>query len=142
MDRIPSDTSGRFRPPNLTLKLLCLALAFSVWSLATAWKKSEAVLTLEPRLVNMPRGYSLGSPLPQKVSITLYGPPALIRAARRANRALVLDLAGAAAPGTTAYSHLETRLRLPEEIRVTRVSPALLELRLEAEHSPQGDRHP
>ncbi|ABK99862.1 CdaR family protein [Pelobacter propionicus] len=142
MDRIPSDTVSRFRPRNLTLKLLCLALAFSVWSLAATWKKSEAVLSLEPRLVNIPRGYSLGSPLPRKVSITLYGPPALIRAAKHANPALVLDLAGAAAPGTTAFIHLETRLRLPEEIRVTRVSPGRLELRLEPEHSPQGDRHP
>lgn len=141
MDTPPPPSVSRFLLRNLTLRLLCLALAFSVWALAAAEKKSESSMTLGLRLSNIPRGYTLVSPVPPELRVTLYGPRAMIRAAKRANQAVVLDLAGAAAPGTTAFDHLETRLRLPEEVRVTSVSPGRLELRLERQHSPQGDRN-
>lgn len=141
MDTIPGATVGRLPLKNPTLKLLCLCLAFSVWGLAAVSKPHESSLTLGLRLTNIPAGYTVVTPLPQEVRVTLHGPGAMLRAAKRANQAVVLDLAGAAAPGTTTFDHLETRLRLPEEIRVTRVSPGRLELRLEARQSPQGDRH-
>jgi hypothetical protein len=141
MDTISPTTVGRLLFRNLKLKLLCLALAFSVWCLAAAGKMSESGLTLGLRLTNIPRGYAVVGPVPPEVRVTLYGPRAMIRTAKRANQAVVLDLSGATAPGTTAFDHLETRLRLPEEIRVTRISPGRLELRLEPELTPQGDRY-
>jgi hypothetical protein len=141
METIPGGTVSRFLLKNLTLRLLCLALALSVWCLAAVWKKGESTLSLALRLTNIPPGYAVVGHVPSEVRVTLYGPLASIRTAKRANRTMVLDLAGAAAPGTTSFDHLENRLRLPEEIRATRVSPGRLELRLEPELTPQGDRH-
>jgi hypothetical protein len=92
-------------------------------------------------LRNIPPGYEVaGQPL-REIRFTLTGPSILIDGARRSNAALILNLRGAA-PGRTLFSHLESDLKLPEGISVTRVSPATLEIDLIRSQTlpPQGDQ--
>lgn len=121
---------------NLTLKLLSLALAFCVWSLATVSHHATVKISVPVRVSNIPPGFAIAGPLPAQVDITMEGPRNLVAMAKRTSRMVTLDLAGAASPGTTLFSHLESQLSLPEGIRVLRTSPASLDIRLEAEHSP------
>jgi hypothetical protein len=64
----------------------------------------------------------------------------MIDGARRANSSLILNLRGTGS-GRTFFSHLETDLKLPDGVKVTRVSPATLEIDLVRKQStlPQGD---
>jgi len=139
MEPTTSGAAERFRPRGLVLKLLCLALALCIWVLANGARPVQVNLTLPLRLVNLPPGSALTGPPPRQVCVTISAPRFLVPGLKRANRALVLDLADSAPAGPVLFTHLETRLRLPQEARVSRISPGRLELGLKAVPSPQGD---
>jgi hypothetical protein len=141
MAPITTNTVKQLCTRNVTLKLLSLALAFCVWSISAVSRETEARLTLPVRLSTIPHGYVVGRPVPASINVTLSGPLHLITTAKQSGEALTLDLEGAVKPGTTAFTHLESYLKLPQGITVIRISPASLEIRLETEHSPQGDLH-
>ena len=65
----------------------------------------------------------------------------MIDGARRANAAVILNLRGAVA-GSTRFSNLESYLKLPDGIKVTRISPATVEIDLIRKQAPQpqGDQ--
>jgi hypothetical protein len=125
-----------------TLKLLSLSLAFCIWVISSVSQKSELRLTLPVRIGATPRGYAATGPAIAAVDVTLTGPRHMLNRAKRSNQALSLDLENAVKPGTTTFMHLESYLNLPEGITVTRISPTALEIRLEAEHTPQGETRP
>ena len=124
---------------NWSLKLLSLMLAVCIWSFSSLSRETRYELILPLELRNTPPGYSVAAPLTGDVHFTLTGPSILIDGARRANSRLILSLRGAK-PGKTLFSHLETYLKLPEGIKVTRTSPATLEIDLlrEQTNSDQG----
>lgn len=132
-------TAKRLCTRNWSLKLLSLALAVCIWSFSSISRETSQELVLPVELRNAPPGYTVSAPLTGEVRFTLTGPPILIYGTRRANSRLILSLRDAS-PGTTCFSHLETNLKLPEGIKVTRVSPATLEIKLirEQTNSDQG----
>ena len=119
---------------NWSLKLLSLILAICIWSFSSLSREMRYELVLPVELRNIPPGYTVAAPLTGEVHVTLTGQPILIDGARRANSSLILNLRGAR-PGTTLFSHLETNLKLPEGIKVTRISPATLEIGLTRERT-------
>jgi len=114
---------------NWSLKLLSLMLAVCIWSFSSLSRETRYELALPVELRNTPPGYTVTEPLTGEVHFTLVGPSILIDGARRANSRLILSLRGAK-PGKTLFTHLETDLKLPEGIKVTRISPATLEIEL------------
>jgi hypothetical protein len=128
---------------NLSLKLLSLMLAVCIWSFSSLSRETRYELVLPMELRNTPSGCTVATPPTGEVHFTLTGPSILIDGARRANSRLILSLRGAK-PGITLFSHLETNLKLPEGIKVTRISPATLEIELirEQTHSDQGAPKP
>jgi len=126
---------------NLKLKFFSLALAFCIWGISAVSHNIEVRLTLPVRLSNIPHGYAVKGAIPGTIDVMLSGPLYSMTAAKRTNEALTLNLEGAVKPGTTAFTHLESHLKLSQGITVTRISPASLEIRLETERSSQGDLH-
>ena len=124
---------------NWSLKLLSLMLAVCIWSFSSLSRETSYELVLPVELRNTPRGYTVAAPLTGEVHFTMTGPAILIDGTRRANSRLILSLRGAK-PGKTFFTHLETNLKLPEGIKVTRISPATLEIELikELTNSDQG----
>jgi hypothetical protein len=119
----------RFCTRNMTLKLLSLAVAVCIWSFTAVSRETHYDLVLPLELRNIPPGYIVAGQPPGEVRFTLTGPSILIDGARRSNSSMMLNLRGAA-PGRVLFSHLESNLKLPDGINVTRVSPASLEINL------------
>jgi hypothetical protein len=142
MSVIRATTVKQFFTHNLALKLLCLALAVSVWLLSSTGRKMQVELQLPLKVVDIPAGFVLNSPPPALITYTLSGPSILVNGALRSNQQLKLSMAGAAASGSTLFKNLDSHLKLPEGVTVTRISPAVLELHLEARHTPAGGQHP
>jgi hypothetical protein len=94
-------------------------------------------------LRNIPSGCTVAAPLTGEVHFTLTGQSILINGAQHANSRLILSLRGAK-PGKTLFSNLETYLKLPEGIKVTRISPATVEIELNRNqtNSDQGVSKP
>lgn len=128
---------------NASLKILSLMLAVCIWSFTSLSRETRYELVLPVELRNTPPGYTVAAPLPGEVHFTLTGPSLLIDGARRSNSRMILSLRGIR-PGKTLFSHLETYLKLPEGIKVTRISPDALEIDLvrKQENSDQGAQKP
>lgn len=143
MPATPLGTFTRFCTRNLSLKLLSLAVAFCIWSFTAVSRESRYELALPVELRNIPAGYVISGHQPGEIHVTLSGPSLLIDGVRRSNATVILTLRGAAAPGKTLFSHLESYLKLPDGIKVIRISPATLEINLIREQipsSPQGEQ--
>lgn len=143
MTSAPFDTVKRLCTRNAALKLLSLAVALCIWSFTAISREKRYDLALPVELRNIPPGYSLAGEPPREIRFTLSGPSILIDGARRSNAALILSLRGAA-PGRTLFSHLESYLKLPDGISVTRISPASLEIDLVRDQTPlsEGEHQP
>jgi len=141
MTPLTQDIVKQLSTYNLRLKLLSLALALCVWIISAVSQNTEVRLTLPVHLSNIPHGYAVKGTVPGTIDVTLSGPLYSMTVAKRTNEALTLNLEGAVKPGTTAFTHLESHLKLSQGITVTRVSPAALEIHLETERSSQGDLH-
>jgi len=134
------ETIRRSCTRNLTLKLLSLAVALCIWSFTAISRETHSELTLPVELRSIPPGYVAGGEPPREIHVTLSGPSLLIDGARRSNTKVILNLRGAV-PGKTLFSNLETYLKLPDGVRVTRISPATLEINLVRDQiRPQGDQ--
>ena len=123
---------------NLALKLLCLAVAASVWCLSSTSRRAQVEFSLPLRVTEIPAGYGLSLAPPSTISFTLSGPPIQINKVQHTTREVIVNMAGTVKPGKTVFMHLESHLKLPEGIEVIRVSPAELELNLESGKTPTG----
>lgn len=134
------DAVKQFCTCNLTLKALSLGVAVCIWSFTSISRETRYDLVLPVELRNSPPGYSLASSPPAEVQFTLSGPSLLLDGVRRSNAVLILNLHGIK-PGKTIFSHLETYLKLPEGIRVIKISPASVEIDLVREKTTfsEGD---
>ncbi len=142
MTKISPDMISSLFRKNLTIKLLSLALAISVWGFTFVSREGMHELLLTVDLQNTPSGYSSRNIGQNEVRFTLVGPAALVRSAQKQNSSLLLDLKNTSA-GKTQFSNLEKYLNLHPSIRVTRISPAVIEIELfgTQTNSTQGERH-
>lgn len=131
------DVMRNFFTGNLMLKALSLLLALFIWSFTVITREARYELSLPVELRHTPPGYSLAAPAPREVHFTISGPYNMIEGARRSNPSVILSLRGAVAPGKTIFSHIESNLKLPDQVKVTRTSPASLEINLIRDHSPE-----
>lgn len=133
-------SAKQFCTRNLSLRILSLGVAVCIWSFTAISREIRYDLVLPVELRNTPPGYALALQPPREIRFTLSGPSILINGARRSNAVLILNLRGISS-GKTIFSHLETNLKLPEGISVTRISPASIEINLirEQTHFSEGD---
>ena len=115
----------------ITIKVLSGVLALILWTVVTWERPAERRFSVPLRLVNLPAGLMTTGSVPKTVEVIVSGPRLPITLLNSGRLALDLDLAGAG-EGVTTFPGLERRLTLPDNLRVIRMSPALIEVRLAA----------
>ena len=114
---------------SIAVKLLSVVLAMILWSFVVWERPVERRVSVPVRLVNRAAGMT-STGAPPFVEAVVSGPWLPVALLKSEGLSLDLDLSGAG-EGVTAFPGLEQRLGLPEYLRVARISPARIEVRLE-----------
>jgi len=114
---------------NLGLKLLSLIMAVVIWFFVEFGKETEISMEVPVRFENIPPGLVITGAPPSPINIRLKGQRIVLMKLRAVRPVAHLDLKGAA-EGTTGFPNMERMINLPEGVRVTRVTPVALEVRL------------
>jgi hypothetical protein len=115
---------------NPAAKLLSLAIAIIFWFSVTAGKETVRNFSVPIRLTNIPPGLHPAGTVPGNAEVTVAGPGFFFLIHPLAGKVLTLDLRNTG-EGSTAFPDLREHLGLPEELRVIRMYPSSLELKLE-----------
>lgn len=124
---------------NWDVKLLSLVLAVSLWLGVAGGRDGELVVRIPLELRNIPAGYTVVDKGPNDLVVTLSGPNILLLKLRGEKIIIPLDMTGVGA-GTVLFTGFETRLTVPSKVRVTRVFPA--EIAVRVEQSPSRTESP
>lgn len=81
-------------------------------------------------LRNVATGYTVADKGPGELVVTLSGPSILLLKLRGEKIIMPLDMTGVGA-GTVLFTGFEARLSVPSKVRVTRVYPAEISVRVE-----------
>jgi hypothetical protein len=123
---------------NLGLKVLSLVMAVVIWFFVDVGKETEISMAVPVLFKNIPSGLVIAGAPPPPINVRLKGPKIALMKFRAERPTLLLDLKGAG-EGTTGFPGLESIIKLPEGVRVTRVTPIAMEVRLEKmEHLEPG----
>lgn len=114
---------------NLGFKALSLLLAIALWLFVTAGTEGEVALTVPVQFRNIPPQLSPGSKVPPAVELKIAGPRILLWQLARERLAVTLDLQGVG-EGSVAFTSLERTVRLRSGLRIIRIQPSAIELRL------------
>lgn len=120
---------------NWHLKLLSLVLAFLLWSAITGEPPAEVGFTIPLELHNIPAGLIVVGDVPASVQVRLHGPGPLVRRLGSGDIVVALDLAGRAR-GEHAFTLKPEDVAVPYGVRVIRLSPSQVRLRLEPAPNP------
>lgn len=114
---------------NWPLKLLALAMSFSLWATYTAEPLAEAGYNVPVVFRNLPPGMDLSGDEITQVHVVLRGRAALLRRLEPADLALQVDAAGRAASEFTV-TFASAQFELPLGAEVVRIVPAEVPVRL------------
>lgn len=113
------------------LKLFSLLFALGLWLFVNAGQKpTERSLTVPVEVRNMPADLMAMSSGPGPVEVRVAGQPALLSTLDPDYLKVVLDLEGAR-PGTSTFRLSAAFFNPPRGVRITRISPAVINLKLE-----------
>jgi YbbR domain-containing protein len=116
---------------DLGLKLFSLLFALGLWLFVNAGQKpTEKSFVVPVEFRNMPAELMTVNPAPAQIEVRLAGPPALLSTLDPDYLKVVLDLDGAR-PGTSTFRLSADFFNPPRGVRVTRINPAVVNLRLE-----------
>jgi hypothetical protein len=114
---------------NIGQKALSLALAAVIWLFVTAEKEAEIGVEVQVGVKNLAPGLVIANQLPPRIDVRLAGPKIALLRLHTVRPVLLLDLQGAR-EGATGFPGLDRSIPLPAGVRVTRVTPATIEVRL------------
>ncbi|NOY12485.1 MAG: YbbR-like domain-containing protein [Deltaproteobacteria bacterium] len=115
---------------NWTLKLLSLAFALILWMFIMGERRQEVGYLVPLELQNIPPGLMIANEVPSLVDVRISGPRTLLMKVSPNDISIAVDLSDLK-PGLTTFKRLEERLNLPSGLRVTRLSPSFIDLKLE-----------
>lgn len=115
---------------NWALKLLSLVFALMLWFFIMGERRLEVNYRVPLELQNLPRELMVANEIPSMVDVRISGPRTLLMKVSPNDISITVDLTGLS-PGLTSFRRLEERLNLPSGLRVTRLSPSFVDLRLE-----------
>ncbi len=115
---------------NWTLKLLSLAFALLLWMFIMGERRLEVGYRVPLELQNIPQGLMVANEVPSLVDVRVSGPRTLQMKVSSNDISIIVDLTDLK-PGLTTFKRLEERLNLPSGLRVTRLSPSFIDLKLE-----------
>lgn len=115
---------------NWALKLISIAFALMLWMFIMGERKLEVGYRVPLELQNVPQGLMVASEVPSQVDVRISGPRTLQMKISPNDISIVVDLSDLK-PGLTTFKQLEERLNLPSGLRVTRLAPSYIDLKLE-----------
>ncbi len=126
---------------NWTLKVLALIFASILWFFVTGEQKLERYYAVPLDLKNLPSGMMVVSELPENIDVRISGPRTLLMNLHLQQISITIDLQGLE-PGVTTLKRLEERLDLPGPLKITRLSPSYVDVKLERIASKQVEVAP
>lgn len=115
---------------NWALKLLSLVFAVVLWFFVMGEQKMELQYSVPLELKNIPKGLMVANEVPSTVDVRISGPRTLLNSVRPSDISIAVDLRDLQ-PGLTSFKRLEERLNIPSALKVTRVSPSFVDIKLE-----------
>ncbi|OEU50702.1 MAG: YbbR domain pair protein [Desulfuromonadales bacterium C00003096] len=115
---------------NWALKLLALVFACILWFFVTGEQKLERSYAVPLQLKNMPAGMMVANDIPNMVDVRISGPRTLLMNLQLQDIGIAVNLKDLE-PGLTTLKRLEERLNLPGPLKVTRLSPSYIDVKLE-----------
>jgi YbbR domain-containing protein len=115
---------------NWLLKLLSLIFALVLWFFVMGEQNLEVGYAVPLELKNVPSGMMVANDVPSLVDVRISGPRTVLVNLKPSDISLTVDLAGLQ-PGVTSFKRLEERLNLPNPLKVTRLSPSFVDIKLE-----------
>ncbi len=115
---------------NWTLKLISLAFALLLWVFIMGERRLEVGYRVPLELQNIPKELMVANEVPSLVDVRVSGPRTLQMKVSPNDISIIVDLTDLQ-PGLTTFKRLEERLNLPSGLRVTRLSPSFIDLKLE-----------
>ncbi len=120
----------RLLTENWSLKLISIVLAFLLWMFIMGERRLEVGYRVPLELQNLPPQLMVANEVPSLVDVRISGPRTLLMKVSPNDISIVVDLTDLK-PGLTTFKRLEERLNLPSGLRVTRLSPSFIDLKLE-----------
>lgn len=115
---------------NWTLKLLSLVFAMILWMFIMGERHIEVGYTVPLELQKIPKELIVANQVPSLIDVRISGPRTLLMKVSPNDISITVDLSDLK-PGLTSFKRLEERLNLPSGMRVTRVSPSFVDIRLD-----------
>lgn len=115
---------------NWVLKLLSLAFALILWFFVMGEQRLERSYSVPLELTNMPSGMMVANEIPNSIDVRISGPRTLLMNLHQDDIGIAVDLKDLQ-PGLTTLKRLEERLNLPGPLKVTRLSPSFVDIKLE-----------
>lgn len=115
---------------NWTLKIISLIFALLLWMFIMGERRLEVGYRVPLELQNIPKSLMIANEVPSMVDVRVSGPRTLQMKVSPNDISIIVDLTDLK-PGLTTFKRLEERLNLPSGLRVTRLSPSFIDLKLE-----------
>jgi len=116
---------------NWHLKLMSLMFAIVLWLFIVGEQKLERGFSVPLELKNVPEGMMVTSEVPSHIDVRIIGPRTLLVNQDPEQLSIRIDLKGLP-EGVTTFRRLEDRISLPGGMRVSRLTPSFIDIRLEA----------
>jgi len=126
---------------NLGLKLLALAISFSLWALYAAEPMAQFGFDVPIAFVNVPRNLAIADDAPRAVHLLIQGHAALMRRLTPADLAFTVDLSRAGA-GETLVQMSPQMAAVPYGTSVLRVAPQQFRVSLVVTPTPSSPAAP
>lgn len=115
---------------NWVLKLLSLVFALVLWFFVMGEQKLEVGYAVPLELKNVPPGMMIANDVPSLIDVRISGPRTVLMNVKPSDISLSIDLRDLQ-PGVTTFKRLEERLNLPSALKVTRLSPSFVDVKLD-----------
>ena len=115
---------------NWILKLISLTFAVVLWFFVIGERKLEVSYVIPLEYRGLAEGMIIANEVPNSVSVRISGPRALLMHHSAGDISIAVDLKDLPA-GITSFKRLEESLSLPSGLRVTRISPSYVDVKLE-----------
>lgn len=115
---------------NWLLKFISLAFAVVLWFFVMGESRTEVNHIVPLEYENLPESLMIANEVPTSVAIRITGPRTLQVNLSPGDISLAVDLTGLSA-GVTSFKRLEESLNIPSGLKITRISPSFVDVKLE-----------
>ncbi len=115
---------------NWVLKLVSLVFALMLWFFVMGERRQEIGFPVPLNLVNIPEGLMVANEVPNLIDVRISGPRTLLMNLSPQDISISVDLRDLK-PGVTSFKRLDERLNIPSALKVTRLSPSYVDVKLE-----------